>query len=298
MHCVDHRRPAAALSLLLAMTLLAPLAAAEGAVAQGDVEESPATGSTPTAADDDMLRARQRFEQGVIAYEEGQFEEAIVAWHEAYELSEAPLLLFNIANAHERLGDLEQALAYLRRYREHADAEEREILQRRMANMERRLEEQRQAAAAAAAQPAAEPAPTPAPQPAVAAPAEAERAGIGTKGVLQIAFGTLTVAGATTAIILGSRASSLRDDLSDLCTPEGICPTLARNVRSDEKSAALGADLSIGLAAASAVAFTAVTLFMTYPGRAERDAGTRSSAWRMQPQVGPGRAGLTVGRGW
>ena len=49
-------------------------------------------------------RAKELYENGAALYEEGRYEEAILAWEEAYRLSSRPVLLFNIANAYERLG--------------------------------------------------------------------------------------------------------------------------------------------------------------------------------------------------
>jgi len=107
----------------------------------------------PAAAQDDDARAREFYENGALLYEEGRYADAIVAWEEAYKMSERPLLLYNIANAQERLGQWRAALETLNRYRVYAPAEERDRLDRRIANLERRLEEQ------AAPQPAVVPAP-------------------------------------------------------------------------------------------------------------------------------------------
>ena len=89
----------------------------------------------------DDLRARQLYDNGAILYDEGRYEDAIVAWQEAWVLSERPLLLYNIANAQERLGLWRDALETLNRYRAFARPEERERLDRRINNLERRLAE-------------------------------------------------------------------------------------------------------------------------------------------------------------
>lgn len=89
----------------------------------------------------DDLRARQLYDNGAILYDEGRYEDAIVAWQEAWNLSERPLLLYNIANAQERLGLWREALETLNRYRAFARPEERERLDRRINNLERRLAE-------------------------------------------------------------------------------------------------------------------------------------------------------------
>jgi tetratricopeptide (TPR) repeat protein len=91
---------------------------------------------------EDDVRARQLYDNGAILYDEGRYEDAIVAWQEAWNLSQRPLLLYNIANAQERLGLWRDALETLNRYRAFAKPEEREKLDRRINNLERRLQEE------------------------------------------------------------------------------------------------------------------------------------------------------------
>lgn len=118
-----------ALSLILLLVALAT-----PALAQGTGEDQ---------------RAKELYENGAVLYEEGRYEDAIEAWQEAYRLSKRPLLLFNIANAQERIGLWRDALETLNRYRAFATAGERDVLDRRMNNIERRVAEQEAAEAAA-----------------------------------------------------------------------------------------------------------------------------------------------------
>ena len=67
------------------------------------------TGAPSTSYANDDAQAKQLYEEGVTYYEAGRNQEAVVAWTQAYNLSKKPLLLFNIANAHERLGNLMEA---------------------------------------------------------------------------------------------------------------------------------------------------------------------------------------------
>lgn len=92
-------------------------------------------------AQDDDARARELYDNGAILYEEGRYEDAVAAFSEAYRLSGRPALLFNIANAQERLGLWVEAHETLSRYRAYATADERETLDRRIANLERRMSE-------------------------------------------------------------------------------------------------------------------------------------------------------------
>ena len=92
-------------------------------------------------ADDEDVRARELYRNGEQLYEEGLYEDAIVAWERAYDLSGRPLLLYNIANALERIGKWEEALRRINQYRAFATEAERETLDRRMRAIERRIDE-------------------------------------------------------------------------------------------------------------------------------------------------------------
>lgn len=92
-------------------------------------------------------RAIEMYENGATMYGEGDYAGAIRAFQEAYKLAPSKhSLLVNIANAQERLGDLEQAVATLKDYRVYAPAEERDAIGRRVFNLEKRVEENAQAA--------------------------------------------------------------------------------------------------------------------------------------------------------
>ena len=93
-----------------------------------------------TAADQE---ARALYQQGASLYDEGRYDEAVTVWTRAYDLSPRPLLLFNIANALERLGRMSEALDYLARYRPTAPDGERDKVDARIENLERRVAEQR-----------------------------------------------------------------------------------------------------------------------------------------------------------
>ncbi len=100
--------------------------------------------SSAVAQDDADTRARTLFDNGAELYGEGAYEQAIIAWWEAYEASERPGLLLNITNAYERLGQYTEAIDTLNRYRavNSSDAEEREQLSRRLRALERRRDEE------------------------------------------------------------------------------------------------------------------------------------------------------------
>ena len=121
---MNRSAPSLLLLTALSLGLFGPVARAQG---------------TPDA---NQERAKELYQNGSLLYDEGRYEDAIIAFQEAYRLSEQPKLLYNIAQAQERLGRYQEALDTLSRYRAYAPAEEREALDRRIRNLERRLEEQ------------------------------------------------------------------------------------------------------------------------------------------------------------
>lgn len=92
---------------------------------------------TPAPSQEAMDQARERYQQAETLFHVGKFEEAVTLYKEAYELSSAPGLLFNIAQAY-RL-DREHALAirYYQSYlRLNPAAENKEDVQRWIAESE------------------------------------------------------------------------------------------------------------------------------------------------------------------
>lgn len=191
------------------------------------------------AADPDPAaeaRARELYDNGAILYDEGRYEDAIAAWEEAFRLSGRPLLLYNMANAAERLGDWDRAMELLSRYRAFAPAEERETLDRRIRNIERRLDEARAAV-------------TPAPPPVVTAtppPEEPERRG----RVLPWVLGGVGVVGVGTGSVFGAQALGARADAAELCTEVGgatWCDDAARGPLRTDRTRSLLADVGFGV---------------------------------------------------
>lgn len=180
-------------------------------------------------------RAKELYENGAALYEEGRYEEAILAWEEAYRLSSRPVLLFNIANAYERLGRYDEAIDALSRYRAFAKAEERESLDRRMQNLERRRDEAR--AAAANTTPTPTPTPTLTPTPAAGTP--------GRSPVPFVLMGA-GVAGVGVGAVFGARSLGAGAEAEALCVGEGpLCPDTAAPYLESAKKSALIADVSL-----------------------------------------------------
>ena len=75
--------------------------------------------ASPAIAQED---ARTLFQQGQTAYAQGDYEAAIRDWSRAWELDPRPLLQFNLSQAFERLGRIEEAVGALDQYLAHSDA--------------------------------------------------------------------------------------------------------------------------------------------------------------------------------
>lgn len=109
-------------------------------VAAPSAHAQPHGGSEKAASDQ---RAREVFLKGDAAYAEGRYEEALASFKEAYELSGRPQLLFNISNALERLGRYPEAVDALEKYLASGKAKDRDVVQKRLANLRKRVEEQK-----------------------------------------------------------------------------------------------------------------------------------------------------------
>lgn len=132
-------------------------------------------GAPAFAADPDAALAQTLYQNGARLYEEGQYEQAIAAFEEAYRLAGEPLLLYNQANAYERLGNAAKALEMLQKYRIYASADEQDVLLARCQALERRVEAEKAAVAAVTAVPLAPSVAPPAPSLPPPLPAEPVR---------------------------------------------------------------------------------------------------------------------------
>jgi len=227
---------------------------------------APACASAQRRVDPRERRARELFEQGEAAYEEGRYDEAIAAFEQAYGLSARPLLLYNIANAQERLGLLREALDNLRYYLEDAPDDERPVIERRIRGLEDRVarqqreEQERRADQENIARTAAEAAAT--------AAVRNGRVGAEPAGPAPPILGfTLAIGGgalAVTGIVFGALALGARSDAGALCSNVGestFCPSSAGSALSRDGTFSLLADIGIiaGIAAASIGVYLVLT---------------------------------------
>lgn len=75
---------------------------------------TPPSGDAGSTAASDQARAL--FVEGQRLYTEGEYDQAVAKWREAYALHPAPALHYNLAQAYGRLGDLQNELESLRAY--------------------------------------------------------------------------------------------------------------------------------------------------------------------------------------
>ncbi|WAS92915.1 tetratricopeptide repeat protein [Nannocystis punicea] len=278
-------------SALVSVAMVAPASPATKSAAEGS-----SSATAPAAADDAKLkRAEELFLNGRQLFKEGSYEAAILAFQESYELSRLPEILYNIGNSYEKLGDFANARKYLDQYRAFAPEKERELLGRRIQNLDQRLREQEDKARAEREkqeQEAKQPEPGPVVPPPVTEPEPAP------KPKKDRVFGP--VAGALTGVAavglglgigFGVSAQGQRNKALEHCNESGgrtFCDVDAQPFLDAQKSRALGADISFALAGAAAIAVIAIVAVKASRKKKEQTA-------RLTPWGGPRGAGLALG---
>ncbi len=235
-----------AMALCTALLHLTSFAGADGGM-------DPPLSESPSAAERDEQEARAAFQRGDELYLEGDYEGAVSAFEEAYAKSGRIEMLFNLANAHERLGHYAEAALSLRGYIPHSPEHHRPALERRLARLSRLADEKR-----APAQSQLES--SPAPQHPKAAWKPSLGVGLSTLG----GAGLLTGAGFALATL------GARKQLNAICTQGAsgrICPPEAGPYLSRDRSYSLVAD--IALLAGAALATTGIVL-MVYQSKESR----------------------------
>ena len=119
-----------------------------------------AGGAAARAQDEDQTdqaRSKALYDQGSRAYKAGDYPRAIELFLAAYDLSQVPAILFNVAQAYRLAGDCDRALEYYRRsLDEEPGAANRAEVEERIAEM-KRCADQRAAAPEESAGAAADP---------------------------------------------------------------------------------------------------------------------------------------------
>src|SRR5688572_18926406 len=106
-------------------------------------EPAPAEAAQPaqTPPDPAIEQARSRFQQGVRAYEERRYRDAVDLLLEADRAMHSPAFAYNIGLAYEAMEDAASALRWFRTYlREAPDTEDRPAVEKRIAALEAALQ--------------------------------------------------------------------------------------------------------------------------------------------------------------
>lgn len=95
------------------------------------------------ADDDNTEAAKIHYKAGEQYYVRGLYSQAIAEFKEAYRLSKASALLFNMSQAYERMGDLKNARDSLKQYIDSGDTDPGELptLQEKLATLDKRIAE-------------------------------------------------------------------------------------------------------------------------------------------------------------
>lgn len=81
--------------------------------------QNPAPGDPEPPEDPIAAEAQTRYQRGRALYQEGRYDEAVVELERALALDpDEPVLLYNLALVHEKLDHFDDAIGYLRRFRD------------------------------------------------------------------------------------------------------------------------------------------------------------------------------------
>ena len=258
------------------------------------------SGARVARADDNEQRAREAYKTGDDHYAAGRYEESVKYFKLAYDLSKLPALLFNIANAYERMGEYEKAAEYLRQYLDSPKAENVASVRERIRRLElsaeaRKREPPSDAAGGQGGSQAAsdeESATTAGPASVTSRSSDATVQRDGGAGRSRrskalpytlLAVGAVAVAGGIAFGIVSKRAG---DDADELCNDDNLCPRAAEDKLDRQRRFALVSDITLGVGVAAVGAGVLVLLLR------DDDAEPERSALRVSPSIGT--AGFAV----
>ncbi len=257
-------------------------------VAHADPPPTPA--SNPSEADLD--RARELFDNGKSLYLDGSYDPAIAAFTQSYALSGDPILLYNIAHAHDRAGHYDDAIEYFEYYRAFAPASEREALEEKVEGLRRRkLKAQTEEGSSTETTDPGEPGPQPTDEPGegsdevVAAGGDIDEDTGETEprifGPAAIALTAVAVVGLGTGTGLAVASRGRNNDADALCGDSPVlCPVEAQSHVDASGRFALGADIAFGVGAAAGVA-AIVVIALAASKRNKGEVAARASRFKI-----------------
>ncbi len=257
------------------------------------------------AGDPNIQRAKELLSNGARLYNEGSYEAAILAFKEGFDLSKEPAFLYNIGNCYERLGNFAEARAYLDQYRAFAPESERDVLSRRISQIDERLRKQREEEEARrkaedeeAARKQRELEQQQQQQQQDQQPDDGGGAS-GEDAAQEKVFGPaawaltgVTVVGLGLGVGLGVKALKDRDRAMENCSTQGgatICNSLAEDALAARKTSALVSDL--GFVVAGVAAAGLITVVALKAGKRKQESPPNTA---LAPFAGRGAAGLVL----
>jgi tetratricopeptide (TPR) repeat protein len=245
---------------------------------------------------------RQHYERASRAYDVGKYQEAIEEYQKAYEIGADPPMLYNIAQAYRLSDQPAEALRMYKRYLQRApNAKNREVVEQKIADLEKLLEDRKKAGINAppvttSPPPVAplQPPPAPPPGPPVVSPPPSEpaprpAAAPARSGTLRIVAWSLVGLGAVVGgaagyeAWLGKEKADKIDSQSRSQTPVVFDPAVEENGHRANLAATI-----LGITSAAALAGGVVLLVLT---RTPAEAATPAATAMLSPWVGKGTLG-------
>lgn len=271
--------------------------------------QTPASGRISYRSRSDR-RARMLYLAGDRYYSSGEYERALATFEQAYRLSKRSLLLYNMANACERMGRLADAITYLERYaaKLEDDSDEVAAVLRRVHALRARLpagqgpasmplrfeplggQAEKDPTQQADEEPAARAAPRVSDRSkedvahalvALSASQPDSRRGRRIAGYTLLGVGAASLA---TGVVFGVLALDSRREAEDHCL-DGVCSVEAREPQERLQTRALVADVAFGAAAVSAAIGTYLVVTGRSPGRERPTVAAGLSAGGVQVAV-------------
>ena len=213
--------------------------------------------ASPT--DEDLDRAKSLYSEGRDRYLRGNWGGAIVAFEYSYELSGDPNLLYNISLCYDRLSAFEQAIEYLKYYRELAPPAEHPDIDAQIGSLERRLQAQRAKGQPVAARPLSEPGLGQAPPDPATVPEPPKGPRVMTPALISLAV----VGGVSFGVAAGTGPASLvatrRVEEDCAASDSGLhCRDTTSSGQQRARALAITTDVALGVGAAATVVFVAL----------------------------------------
>jgi tetratricopeptide (TPR) repeat protein len=226
----------------------------------------------------DQKKAADLFKKAGEAYRKGEFQATVDLLNQAYALDPQPVLLYNLARAHEGLGDTDAAIdAYERFLTQEPKTADRGSIEQRLTTLRRQREERIAAQKALEADPNNPATAAPPPSPREEPPPEPKKRTIFPYVVGGVGVALIGV-GAVTGILAKSGESDANAE-----------PIQARAIDQRDSAESLATVSTITLIAGGARLAAGVGwFFLDSPGK---KTGSRSPSPRLA--IGPGYVGLT-----